>query len=91
MRAGLTILLATMICTAAASQEVRGPFSLADKVMNTTVIARSGGVYELRQKTDQIFTPFFAVDSLASSWKDAPLALDRDRMEFFSYALNSKL
>lgn len=91
MRAGLTILLATLICTAAASQEVRGPFSLADKVMNTTVIARSGGVYELRQKTDQIFTPFFSVDSLASSWKDAPLALDRDRMEFFSYALNSKL
>ena len=91
MRAGLTILLATLICSAAASQEVRGPFSLADKVMNSTVIARTGGVYELRQKTDKIFTPFFSVDSLASSWKDTPLSLDRDRVEFFSYALNSKL
>ena len=49
MRAGLTILLATLICSAAASQEVRGPFSMADKIMNSTVIARTGGVYELRQ------------------------------------------
>ncbi len=91
MRAGLTILLATLICSAAASQEVRGPFSLADKIMNTTVITRSGGVYELRQKTDKIFTPLFSVDSLSSTWKDTPLALNRDRVEFFQYALNSKL
>ncbi|MBR5924881.1 MAG: hypothetical protein IKZ60_05405, partial [Bacteroidales bacterium] len=91
MRAGLTILLATLICSAAASQEVRGPFSMADKIMNSTVIARTGGVYELRQKTDKIFTPIFSADSLYSSWKDAPLALDRNRLDFFSYALNSKL
>ena len=91
MRAGLAILLATLICSAAASQEVRGPFSMADKIMNSTVIARTGGVYELRQKTDKIFTPIFSADSLYSSWKDAPLALDRNRLDFFSYALNSKL
>ena len=84
-------LLATVFCPAAASQEVRGPFSLADKVMNSTTIARSGGVYRLRQKTARIFTPLFSAEELSSSWQGSPLALDRNRMDFFSYALNSKL
>lgn len=91
MRAGLIVLLATLFSTAAASQDVHGPFSLADKVMNTTVIARSGGIYQLRKKTDKIFSPAFRADSLASSWESTPLVLDRDRLDFFSYALNSKL
>lgn len=87
----VALLLAVLFPLEAASQKVRGPFSMADKVMNSTVIARSGGVWQLRHKTDRIFTPLFQVDSLASSWTGGSLPLDRNRMEFFSYALSSKM
>ena len=42
--------------------EVRGPFSWADRVMNSTTIARSGGVYALRAKLQDIYTPILDVD-----------------------------
>lgn len=64
---------------------VRGPFSWADKVMNTTTIARSGGIYELRLKTKEIFTPAFSVVSYSAEGLQ-PVRLNT---EFFSYALGS--
>ncbi|MBQ3711457.1 MAG: hypothetical protein II891_03565 [Bacteroidales bacterium] len=39
--------------------KVRGPFSWADRVMNSTTIARSGGIYALRAKTLALYTPAF--------------------------------
>ena len=43
--------------------EVRGPFSWADRIMNSTVIARSGGIGLLRQRTAKLYTPDFRIVS----------------------------
>jgi len=69
---------------------VRGPLSFADRIMNSSGIARSGGLYELRRKTAEIYTPAFSVVSYS---KPAGLqfTLDRDRLDFFSYMLNSRM
>ena len=48
--------------TSPAWPKVRGPFSWADRVMNSTTIARSGGIYALRAKTLALYTPMFDVD-----------------------------
>lgn len=66
-----------------------GPLSFADKIMNSTVIARTGGIYELRQKTDRINTPLFCVQSVPCGMPC--MTMDRNRLDFFSYALNSRL
>ena len=75
--------------------EVHGPFSWADRVMNSTTIARSGGVYALRARLR--FGPFLSVTpgleggapTFSADFEGEParpLPLD-----FFSYALGSKL
>ena len=66
-----------------------GPLSFADKVMNSTVIARSGGLYELQHKTEALYTPLFEIQACEASVPQ--LKMDGNRLEFFSYALNSKL
>ena len=66
-----------------------GPLSFADKVMNSTVIARSGGLYELRQKTEDLYTPLFQVQPFEASVPQ--ISMDGTRLEFFSYALNSRM
>ena len=66
-----------------------GPLSFADKVMNSTVIARSGGLYELRQKTEELYTPLFQVQSFEASVPQ--IEMDGTKLEFFSYALNSRM
>lgn len=68
--------------------KVRGPFSLADRVMNTTTVAKSrGGLYDLRVKTQQLYTPAFPVVSFDAS----ALPSVRLDMDFFSYTLGAGL
>ena len=68
--------------------EVHAPFSWADRVMNSTTIARSGGIYALRTKTQQIYTPTFDV----RAWNSSSSILSRQLpLDFFSYALGSQL
>ena len=67
--------------------QIRGPFSLADHIMNSNTISRSGGLYALRKKTLDIFTPSFKIESFdASALK--PMKPDLD---FFSYTLGSHM
>ncbi len=67
----------------------RCPFSLADRIMNGTTIARSGGLGLLRSKTAAIFTPAFEIVSFdASSFEALPVS---GKLGFVSYALGSKL
>lgn len=68
---------------------IRGPFSLADRVMNSTVISRSGGIYMLRKKTAEIFTPAFR--PVATPFQGTALQMDKNRLDFFSYVLNSRM
>ncbi|MCR5018281.1 MAG: hypothetical protein K6A64_05740 [Bacteroidales bacterium] len=66
---------------------VHGPFSWADYVMNTNTISRSGGIYQLRKNTLDVFTPTFSIERFDASGLDArPLNTD-----FFSYALGSQM
>ena len=68
--------------------EVHGPFSWADRVMNSTTIARSGGIYALRAKTLEIYTP--TLD--ARAWNSSSAIASRPiPLDFFSYALGSNL
>ena len=55
------LLLAALLLVSnpSAWPEVHGPFSWADRVMNSTTIARRGGIYALRAKTQAIYTPTF--------------------------------
>ena len=87
--------------------EVHGPFSWADRVMNSTTIARRGGIYALRAKTQAIYTPTFDVRKHFGPFLTHPpgfeeggaaFSADFDAAhsqklstEFFSYALGSKL
>ena len=100
--------------------EVRGPFSWADRVMNSTTIARSGGIYALRVKTLEIYTPLVDVDlhfcpkmteaqglepglqAFSADFDGRPPVATADSpltpqfakplpLDFFSYALGSKL
>lgn len=66
---------------------VRGPFSWADNVMNTCSIARSGGFYQLRKNTLDVYTPTFDIVRYDASGLQAG-ALNLD---FFSYALGSQM
>lgn len=94
----LYLLLAAVFAQSAAAQtaadprwpEVRGPLSLVDRMMNSTTISRSGGLFELRRKTAELYTPAFSLGSYPE-YSGKRLALDGDRLEFFSYALNSRL
>ena len=84
---------------------VRGPFSWADRVMNSTTIARSGGLYKLREQTQRLFTPSLDVASFHfEPYLTVPPVPDQgvpsfsteiDGMpintDFFSYALGSQL
>ena len=66
---------------------VHEPFSWADYVMNTSTIARSGGIYQLRKNTLDVFTPSFEIVRYdASGLQAGTLNLD-----FYSYALGSQL
>ena len=94
----LFLLLAAVFAQSAAAQtaadprwpEARGPLSLVDRMMNSTTISRSGGLFELRRKTAELYTPAFSLGSYPE-YSGKRLALDGDRLEFFSYALNSRL
>lgn len=72
--------------------EVRGPFSWADRILNSTTIARSGGVYALRAKIRDIYTPtvdacrYFRPFLSATPTSGVGISLN-----FFSYALGSRL
>ena len=68
--------------------EVRGPFSWADRVMNSTTIARSGGIYAVRKHLcpKMLHPPVFEVGGASKLPLFASVPLD-----FFSYALGSKL
>ena len=66
---------------------VHGPFSWADYVMNTSSIARSGGIYQLRKNTLDVFTPTFSIVRYDAS----ALQARQLNLEFFSYALGSQL
>lgn len=68
---------------------VRGPFSFADYLMNTNAIARSGGIYQLRKNTLDVFTPRFTIESYDASAVTVP-GMKPD-LGFFSYALGSQL
>ena len=68
---------------------VHGPFSLADRIMNTTTVARSGDVYRIRKVNNELSTPSFKV--VPGSSEGISLAMDRDRLDFFAYALNSRM
>lgn len=90
MRARFLFAAALLISVQASAQgwpEPRGPFSWADCVMNSTTVSRSGGVYQLRQKTQQLFTPALEIPQLSFS-DGASVSLNPD---FFSYALGSRL
>ena len=96
--------------------KVRGPFSWADRVMNSTTIARSGGLYQLRAKTIALYTPTLDVDQHFGPFLTVPQGFERGvpafsadfdsqpsaalanqplaeplPLDFFSYALGSKL
>ena len=87
--------------------EVHGPFSWADRVMNSTTIARRGGIYALRAKTQTIYTPTFDVRKHFGPFLTHPPGFEEGgaafspvfdaahsqklSTEFFSYALGSKL
>ena len=67
----LFLLLAAVFAQSAAAQtaadprwpEARGPLSLVDRMMNSTTISRSGGLFELRRKTAKLYTPAFSLGS----------------------------
>lgn len=83
----------------AAWPELRGPFSWADRVMNSTTIARSGGIYALRAKTLALYTPAFDVRKHFGPFLTHPPGFEEGGAAFsadfdaafFSYALGSKL
>ena len=68
---------------------VHGPFSLADRVMNTSTVARSGNVYRIRKVNCDLYTPAFKV--VPGTSEGIRLEMDRDRLDFFAYALNSRM
>ena len=81
--------------------EVHGPFSWADRVMNSTTIARSGGLYALRAKTLAIYAPLIERTHLCPKMLHPPVfevggasklpLFASVPLDFFSYALGSKL
>lgn len=83
------LLLLALTFQGICSARMKGPLSWADALMNSTVIARSGGIAELRAKTDRLYTPLFKIEPTAAPCPK--LEMNRDRLDFFSYALNSKL
>lgn len=90
-KAAAIIAFAVLTAAEAFSQswpEVRGPLSLADNLLNSSVISKSpGGLYDLRRKTAELFTPTFSIVSYDASSLPT-MTLDR---EFFSYSLGSAL
>lgn len=65
----------------------RGPFSWADRVMNSTTIARSGGLYRLREETYRLYTPTLKLPSAKTeSPRNGAIPTG-----FFSYALGARL
>ena len=82
------ILFAAIFAPGAFCQGVHGPFSLADHIMNTSSIARSGGIYQLRKNTQTVFTPRFKIESYDAGGNASGLAPD---LGFFSYALGSQM
>ncbi len=99
------LLLAALLLVSnpSAWPEVHGPFSWADRVMNSTTIARSGGIYALRAKTQAIYTPTFDArlrfrpfSSVTPGFEGGSPTFSADfegeiQLDFFSYALGSKL
>ena len=81
--------------------EVHGPFSWADRVMNSTTIARSGGLYALRAKTLAIYTPLIERTHFCPNLQHPPGFEEGGAsfsplfasapLDFFSYALGSQL
>lgn len=69
--------------------KVRGPFSWADKVMNSTTIARSGKIYRLREKTQGLYRPALEIKSHdAFQTQLRPVSSD---LPFFSYAIGNNM
>ena len=91
------LLLAALLLVSnpSAWPEVHGPFSWADRVMNSTTIARRGGIYALRAKTQAIYTPTFDARKHFGPNFDAGSSVGRLSttldLAFFSYVLGSKL
>lgn len=69
--------------------EVHGPFSWADRIMNSGRLARSGGIYKLRQETLRLFTPTADIEAFAVP--DIQRFSVSEKLDFFSYALGSEL
>lgn len=65
--------------------EVAGPLSFADRILNNSFISRSRGIYSLRKKVLEVFTPTF---DITSSQIGTTRALNP---AFFSYALGSHM
>ena len=70
--------------------EAHGPFSWADRVMNSTTLAKSGGIYKLRSQTIKIYTPTISLLP-CRGWHVPQGEYLSGSMEFFSYALGSEL
>lgn len=67
--------------------EAHGPFSWADRVMNSTTLAKSGGIYKLRSQTIRLYIPTLDINQFAVHEH-----VERQlNLEFFSYALGSEL
>ena len=67
--------------------DVHGPFSWADHIMNSSAISRSGGIYALRKKTLELYSPAFEIVS------DDASAIEMRGIDtgFFSYAIGSHM
>ncbi len=69
--------------------KVRGPFSWADKLMNSSVIARGGEIYRLREKIQGLYRPTLEIKSYdAFQTRLRPVSTD---ISFFSYAINNNM
>jgi hypothetical protein len=69
--------------------KVRGPFSWADKLMNSSVIAQGGEIYRLREKTQGLYRPALEIKSYdAFQTQLRPVSTD---ISFLSYAINNNM
>jgi TM2 domain-containing membrane protein YozV len=69
--------------------KVRGPFSWADKLMNSSVIARGGEIYRLREKIQGLYRPTLEIKSYdAFQTQLRPVSTD---ISFLSYAIGNNM